>query len=75
MGPLQLQLMDQEERLARVGVLCTGPTRLFAAGQREDATETKRGFRTPAPYHTGLLRPLGSRHEAWTAAARAMLNY
>ena len=74
MGPHQLQLMDQEERLARVGV-CARARRAFCGRQREDATETKGGFRTPAPYHTGLLRPLGSRHEAWIAAARAMLNY
>ena len=74
MGPLQLQLMDQEERLARVSV-CAGARRAFCGRPGEDASETKGGFRTPAPYHTGLLRPLGSRHEAWTAAARAMLNY
>ncbi len=74
MAPREVVLMDQEERLARFGELCTGPTRLFAAASL-GCQETKCGFRTPAPYHQGLLRPLGSRHEAWTAAARAMLNY
>ena len=63
MGPREFVRMDQEERLARVGVLCTGPTRLLRPPLL-DASETKGGFRTPAPYHNGLLRPLGSRHEA-----------
>ena len=32
MGPKEVVLMDQEERVARFGVLCTGPTRRDANG-------------------------------------------
>ena len=69
MGPLQLQLMDQEERLARVGVLCTGPTRLLRPAKERMPLRRNAGFEPPHPTTTGPLRPLGSPHEAWTAAA------
>ena len=56
MGPREFVRMDQEERLARVGVLCTGPTRLLRPPLL-DATETKCGF--PRTYQHGVAATLG----------------
>ena len=56
MGPREFVRMDQEERLARVGVLCTGPTRLLRPPLL-DATETKCGF--PRTYQHGVVATLG----------------